>query len=45
MAVEDGKDCDPLVGQVMEQGGYNFQPSKMPNRLPKSKEEKPLRLT
>ena len=36
MAVEDGSDCESLVGQVMEQGGCNFQPNNMPNKLQKS---------
>ena len=38
MAMYDGKDCDSLVGQVMEQGGSNFQPNNMPNKLQKSRE-------
>jgi len=41
MTVEDCKDFDSLVGQVMDQGDYNFQPSKMPNKLPQSKKEDP----
>jgi hypothetical protein len=41
MAVEDGNDCDSLVGQVMEQGGCNFQPNNMPNKLQKSREDDP----
>ena len=41
MAVEDGKAFGSLVGQVMDQGDYNFQPSKMPNKFPKSTEEDP----
>jgi hypothetical protein len=35
MAVEDGNDCESLVGQVMEQGGCNFQPNTMPHKLHK----------
>ena len=41
MAVEDGNDCDSLVGQVMEQGGCNFQPNTMPHKLQKSGEDDP----
>ena len=41
MEVEDGSDCDSLVGQVMEQGDCNFQPNHMPNKLQKSREDDP----
>ena len=41
MAVEDGNDCDSLVGQVMEQGGCNFQPNTMPHKHQKSREDGP----
>ena len=36
MAVEDGNDFDSLVGQVMDQGDYNFHTFNMPNKRPKS---------
>ncbi len=41
MAVEDGNDCDSLVGQAMEQGGCNFEPNNMPNKLHKTREDDP----
>jgi len=41
MAVEDGNDCDSLVGQVMEQGGCNFQPNNMPNKPQQSRVDDP----
>ena len=42
MAVEDGKNFDSVVGQVMDTGDSNFKPNKVPKRLPKPpKDEDP----
>ena len=34
-AVEEGKDFDSMVAQVMDTGDTNFKPNKVPKRLPK----------
>ena len=35
VAVEDGKEFDALVGQVLESGDNNVQPNKMARKVPK----------
>lgn len=37
MAVEDGKDFELPIGQVMGQGDYKLRPSNMRTKVPKSR--------